>query len=401
MAGAQASASPVVAHSSHAASYGAASSPVRRRRTARCRAADRDSSPCSLRVVVQEPDVVARQADTDLHFGECYHGSTGVATYVGPCAGSPATLTRTCRPLCSRLDDRLSLRLPDARARRAARPAVASVWYARGTIPYRREKVAPTGSTVAVIVLGDPIIETAGGPRAVPLHATHGFLIGPHDRPVTNEPTGETFALGIVTTPVGCRAALGLDPASVAGRVVELAEAWMPCAALRARLLAVAGAAAASVRGGRPEHPEAMLDLIVAALDDGLDLEHPGPRPVRACRPDAAREDPVRPIADIATAVGVSHRAPGPGVHADRRPVTSPPGPAAARRTAARGDRRRGSARGVGGPCRRPGLGRPVPHDPRRQAPHRVVPVGLPGGPTAFTTAEPGDESARFVPETM
>jgi AraC-like DNA-binding protein len=179
---------------------------------------------------------------------------------------------------------------------------VASAWYARGTIPYRRERVAPTGSTVAVIVLGDPIIETAGGPRAVPLHAERGFLIGPHDRPVTNEPTGETFAVGIVTTPVGCRAALGLDPAAIAGRVVELSEAWAPADGLRERLLRLS----AGPGPGTGPDPETMLDLVVAQLADGLDLDFPG---LDRCERAVAMlgEDPVRPIADIATAVGVSH----------------------------------------------------------------------------------------------
>jgi hypothetical protein len=39
--------------------------------------------------------------------------------------------------------------------------AVESVWYARGTVPYDRERISPTGSTVAVIVLGDAIRQTA------------------------------------------------------------------------------------------------------------------------------------------------------------------------------------------------------------------------------------------------
>jgi len=70
--------------------------------------------------------------------------------------------------------------------------AVASIWYAWGTVPYQRERIAPTGSSVAVIVLGDPIIETATGPRGGTVVAERGFLIGPHDRPVINEPTGST-----------------------------------------------------------------------------------------------------------------------------------------------------------------------------------------------------------------
>ncbi len=189
------------------------------------------------------------------------------------------------------------IRTPDGPLGRA----VASAWYARGTIPYRREKVAPTGSTVAVIVLGDPIIETAGGSGSVPVRAERGFLIGPHDRPVTNEPTGETFALGIVTTPVGCRAALGLDPAAIAGRVHELAAAWGPTAGLRDRLLALATSGP-----GREPDPEAMLDLVVARLAADLDLDDAG---LDRCERAVAMlaTDPARPIADIAAAAGVSH----------------------------------------------------------------------------------------------
>jgi AraC-like DNA-binding protein len=181
------------------------------------------------------------------------------------------------------------MRTPDGPLGRA----VASAWYARGTVPYRLERVAPTGSTVAVIVLGDPIIETAGGPRAVPLHAERGFLIGPHDWPVTNEPTGETFAVGIVTTAVGCRAALGADPADIAGRVVDLMETWPTAAGLRERLLVA------------PD-PEAMLDLVVTCLTDGLRPDVPG---LDRCERAVAmlQEDPARPIADIAAALGVSH----------------------------------------------------------------------------------------------
>ena len=172
--------------------------------------------------------------------------------------------------------------------------AVASVWYARGTIPYRREKVAPTGSTVAVIVLGDPIVETAGDPHAVPFRAATGFLIGPHDRPVTNAPTGETFAVGIVTTPVGARAALGIDAAGIAGQVVDLLATWAPSRALRETLLAIA------------DDPEAMIDLVVSKLASDLSLDVPG---LERCELAVAilAADPTRPIASVASELGVSH----------------------------------------------------------------------------------------------
>ena len=171
--------------------------------------------------------------------------------------------------------------------------AVASIWYARGTIPYRRERIAPTGSTVAVIVLGDPILETAGHARAVPFLAVEGFLIGPHDRPVVNEPTGETFALGIVTTPIGCRATLGLEPAAIAGEVVDLGAMWHAARDLRSQLLATAD-------------PDAMLDLVEARLKAGLTPDIPG---LDRCQRAVAilEQDPLRPIAQVAAEVGVSH----------------------------------------------------------------------------------------------
>lgn len=184
----------------------------------------------------------------------------------------------------------------DFRARTPTGPlgrAVASIWYARGRVPYRRERIAPTGSSVAVIVLGDPIIETALGPRGGSLVADRGFLIGPHDRPVVNEPTGETFAVGVVTTPVGCAAAFGVRPMSVAGRVVPVEEAWDAAACVRADLVGLAD-------------PEAMLDRLEAALTDGLDLSDPGlDRCARAV--ELLEADPLVPIAEIARAIGVSH----------------------------------------------------------------------------------------------
>jgi hypothetical protein len=83
------------------------------------------------------------------------------------------------------------------------------IWFARGRIAGVRERIAPTGSTVAAVVLGDPIRQTPVG-EGTALVADAGFLIGPHDRPIVKEPQGETFCVGIVTTPVGCRPALGL-----------------------------------------------------------------------------------------------------------------------------------------------------------------------------------------------
>lgn len=172
-------------------------------------------------------------------------------------------------------------------------PLVASIWYARGTVSYTRERIAPTGSTVAVFVLGDPILHTADDGAGPTLRADRGFLTGPHDRPAVNEPTGETFAVGVVTTPVGCQPLFGLPPSTLRGRVVDLCQAWPAAATLRNRLLAA------------PE-PAAMLDLVEHHLDEHCDDAVGGLARVTAAVA-LLEDDPVRPIAEVAAELDLSH----------------------------------------------------------------------------------------------
>jgi AraC-like DNA-binding protein len=176
-------------------------------------------------------------------------------------------------------------------------PWVEQVWSARGTIGYRRELIAPTGSCVAVVVLGPPIVETPLAGRGVPVVAADGFLIGPHDGPVVNQPTAETFALGVVTTPLGCGPVLGQDAARLRGAVVDLAVAWPDLADLRARLLVATRAGA---------DPDALLDLLVAHLEHRLAGPAPG---LDRCAAAVALldADPGREIADVARRLGISH----------------------------------------------------------------------------------------------
>lgn len=179
----------------------------------------------------------------------------------------------------------------------ALEPWVEQVWSARGTIGYRRELIAPTGSCVAVVVLGPPIVETPLAGRGRPVVAAEGFLIGPHDGPVVNEPTGETFALGVVTTPLGCGPVLGQDAARLRGAVVDLAAAWPDLADLRGRLRAAA-------RTGTG--PDALLEGLVAHLEHRLVDPAPG---VDRCAEAVTLldADPGREIADVARRLGVSH----------------------------------------------------------------------------------------------
>jgi AraC-like DNA-binding protein len=173
------------------------------------------------------------------------------------------------------------------------RPMVELLWYARGTIGYRRERIAPTGSTVALIVLGDPIIERADDGRGPEVRSDVGLLIGPHDRPIVNEPTGETHAIGIVCTPIGCDPALGIAPTRVRGRVVPLGEHWPSATGLRERLL-------------RMDDPTGMLDVVESHLVASAGPMTP--RLERMARAVALLEaDPTTAVARIAATVGVSH----------------------------------------------------------------------------------------------
>ena len=169
---------------------------------------------------------------------------------------------------------------------------VESIWHARGQIPYARERIAPTGSTVAGIVLGPPIRQTPEGHP--PFLAETGFLIGPHDRPLGNEPTGETHCVGVVTTPIGCRAVFGTDPTPLRGRVVDLLAAWPAARSLRADLLRSRGDA------------DDLLDRTEQVLLAGLDESDRGLERCAAAV-DLLQDAPARPVADVAAALGVSH----------------------------------------------------------------------------------------------
>lgn len=184
----------------------------------------------------------------------------------------------------------------DFRSLQPAQPLgrwVESLWYARGTVPYTRERIAPTGSTVVVFVLGDPILEIANDGDGEAVSTAFGFMVGPHDRPVVNQPEGETIAVGVVCTPIGAKPALGLDPALFRGRVVELAETWPRAVSLRQQFAA------------EPD-PDVMLEIVESELSTQL-LE-PITGVDRVERTVALLDaDPTRSIGEIADGVGVSH----------------------------------------------------------------------------------------------
>lgn len=169
---------------------------------------------------------------------------------------------------------------------------VESVWWARGRLRVGSERVAPTGSTVLGIVLGPPIEQTPRNGRGDTHPGRSGFLIGPHDEPIVNRPTGETWCVGIVTTPFGCRASFGFDPLPLRGRVIG-AEAWTPFGGIRDALLTTSD-------------PQSALELVERALEVGLDPDVPGiDRVERAVA--LLTEEPALPIGELAERLGVSH----------------------------------------------------------------------------------------------
>lgn len=140
-------------------------------------------------------------------------------------------------------------------------------------------------------MLGAPIVETPT--TGEPVVAAEGFLIGPHDGPVVNAPTGETYAMGVVLTPIGCRPVLGLDPATLRGAVVDLGAAWPVAAPLRAALLT-------------RSDPQTMLDLLEATVGEQLDEAVTG---IDLCdrAVEALVSEPTLAIATLADRLGVSH----------------------------------------------------------------------------------------------
>jgi AraC-like DNA-binding protein len=174
-------------------------------------------------------------------------------------------------------------------------PFVESVWFAQGRMAARRERIAPTGSTVAVIVLGAPILQVPRNGAGSPYLADEGWLAGPHDGPVVNQPTGDTLVVGIVSTPVGCEALFGVPPAPMRGQVVELGTTWPTMVDVRRRLL--------------PESdldPDGCLQVVEDGLLAGLRSDVPG---WQRCAQviGALEEDPLQRISALAAALGITH----------------------------------------------------------------------------------------------
>jgi AraC-like DNA-binding protein len=170
---------------------------------------------------------------------------------------------------------------------------VESIWFARGLIAWDSEFIAPTGSTVGAIVLGDPIRQWPLDTPEQVYRAERGFLIGAHDRPIVNRPEGRTFCVGVVATPVGCAMTFGVAAEPLKRRIVGLAGTTLDGSELAAELRALA-------------EPESILDLVTSML--AARVSEPDVS-VRRCRYviDALTADPTRSIDGLAYELSISH----------------------------------------------------------------------------------------------
>jgi len=102
---------------------------------------------------------------------------------------------------------------------------VSGVWHARGRVTHRRERILPSAGAVLLVILGDPLHMTDPRDGAIAREMTGAWITGPHERPIINEPAGETHVIGAVFKPGGIGALLKESVATIANRILPLDEA--------------------------------------------------------------------------------------------------------------------------------------------------------------------------------
>jgi len=125
---------------------------------------------------------------------------------------------------------------------------VSGVWYARGRAPHRRERILPSPGAVLLVVLGAPLRMAEPRANAVVRDLVGAWLTGPHERPILNEPMGETHAVGAVFEPGGVGAFLDGPVDEIANRILPLddvATSLGPGATVREMLTSQTDATAA------------------------------------------------------------------------------------------------------------------------------------------------------------
>ncbi|MEM8959839.1 MAG: helix-turn-helix domain-containing protein [Acidobacteriota bacterium] len=102
-------------------------------------------------------------------------------------------------------------------------------FYARGRIPYRSDKILPTGLIPVLFNLGNPHrLGKAADPESNPSFA-HGWVDGFQTTPTYHTPTDGTHVIGLLFEPVGFHALFDVDMATLRDRTVDAREI-MPAA---------------------------------------------------------------------------------------------------------------------------------------------------------------------------
>lgn len=167
---------------------------------------------------------------------------------------------------------------------------VQRTWHAQGWSPHRRERILPSARAVILVVLGPPLEMTEPREGAGPEERSGVWISGPHERPIINEPTAETWVVGMVLEPAGLGAVVSGSAARFANRLVRLEDADTSLGPGVALVEALSGIAEVSARLDRAEEwltgglqPSPDHDRWRAAIDA---LMAPEPTPVAEAQRD-------------------------------------------------------------------------------------------------------------------
>lgn len=168
---------------------------------------------------------------------------------------------------------------------------VESLFYSRGQIDYREERILPNGRMTVIWGLADPFEVSSGG-------ATHrlgeAWLIGPRTEYLVNRPLGVTHVLGAVLQPWGCYALLGVPADEIVRATLDL-ESVLGREIARWRELLWETAC-----------PRESLDLLERLLIARCRLSDPPPR--RVVGAARAMGDPGHRVGDLAREMGISRQ---------------------------------------------------------------------------------------------
>ena len=106
------------------------------------------------------------------------------------------------------------------------RPFIGHLFYARGRVTYRRERILPTGAPSLLINLGDPFrCHGLDYDESLEIRRA-GWLAGQQTRALINEPLGETHVVGASFKPFGASAVLGLSMHELTDRSMPIDVLW-------------------------------------------------------------------------------------------------------------------------------------------------------------------------------